>query len=95
VDVGFRAHHGHALLKAESAVGGAREHGVNGGRGKGTVGIVQVELGTGTLLQAGGKRGNVLFSQLLTRRLGLIHLLGSHVKKKASFRRGDFALPLT
>lgn len=50
MDVGFRAHHGHALLKAESAVGGARVHGVDGGRGKGSVGSVQVELGTRTLL---------------------------------------------
>lgn len=54
VDVGFRAHHGHALLKAESAVGGARVHGVDGGRGKCSVGSVQVELRTRTFLQ--GKR---------------------------------------
>ena len=51
MDVGFRAHQGHALLKAESAVGGARVHGVNGRRRKGSVGSVQVELGTRTFLQ--------------------------------------------
>lgn len=62
MDVGFRAHHGHALLKAESAVGGARVHGINGGGGKGSVGVVQVELGTGTLLQAGGRERNELFT---------------------------------
>ena len=66
MDVGFRAHHGHALLKAESAVGGARVHGVNGGRGKGSVGIVQVELGTRTLLQ---ERKILYYSQICHKRL--------------------------
>lgn len=66
VDVGFRAHHGHALLKAEPAMGGAREQGVNGGRGKGSAGCVQVELGTRTLLQE-GREGNVPLACCMTK----------------------------
>ena len=68
MDVGFRAHHGHALLKAESAVGKAREHGVNGGRGKGSVGVVQVELGTRTLLQ----ERKIYYSQIYHKKISLM-----------------------